>query len=69
MLVLRSEAAGEQGRWFNEHRDLRADFARAFGDEADGGLPPISAVAFASDADNTGSRALAYFGDILLVPE
>ena len=69
MLVLRSEAAGEQGRWFNEHRDLRADFARAFGDEADGGLPPISAIAFASDADNTGSSALAYFGDILLVPE
>ena len=56
MLVLRSEAAGEQGRWFEERRDLRADFERAFGAEADGGLPPVSAIAFASDADNTGRQ-------------
>jgi len=69
MLVLRSAAAGEQGRWFDERRDLRADFAQAFGAEAAGGVPPIRAIAFASDADNTGSSALAYFGDILLEPE
>jgi hypothetical protein len=66
MLVLRSEAAGQQGRWFDEARDLRADFAAAFGREAEGGLPPAAAVAFATDADNTGSSALAYFGDIAL---
>jgi hypothetical protein len=66
MLVLRSGAAGEQGRWFEERRDLRADFTGAFGAEAEGGVPPINAVAFATDADNTGSRALAYFGDISL---
>ncbi len=66
MLVLRSGAAGEQGRWFDERRDLRADFSRAFGREAEGGLPAVSAVAFATDADNTGSIALAYFGDIAL---
>jgi hypothetical protein len=69
MLVLRSAAVGEQGRWFEERRDLRADFVRAFGAEADGGIPPISAIAFASDADNTGGSALAYFGDMLLVSE
>jgi hypothetical protein len=66
MLVLRSEAAGQQGRWFDERRDLRADFARAFGAEAEGGLPRVSAVALATDTDNTGSSALAYFGDMLL---
>ena len=66
MLVLRSEAAGEQGRWFDERRDLRADFARAFGAEAVGALPRVSAIAFATDADNTGSTALAYFGDLSL---
>ncbi len=66
MLVLRSATAGDQGRWFEERRDLRADFVRAFGAEADGGLPNISAVAFATDADNTGDAALAYFGDIAL---
>ncbi len=69
MLVLRSAAVGEQGQWFQERRDLRADFVRAFGAEADGGIPPISAIAFASDADNTGGSALAYFGDLLLVSE
>jgi Protein of unknown function (DUF3047) len=66
MLVLRSGRVGEQGQWFDERRDLRADFVRAFGREADGGLPAVAAVAFAADADNTGDSALAYFGDITL---
>ena len=69
MLVLRSAAAGQQERWFEERRDLRSDFVRAFGSEADGGLPPVSAIAIASDADNTGGTALAWFGDIALVAE
>ena len=64
MLVLRSGAAGQQGAWFDERRDLRADFARAFGAEAEGGMPRITAVGFAADADNTGGRTLAYIGDI-----
>lgn len=66
MLVLRSGKVGDQGRWFDERRDLRADFVRAFGTEADGGLPPVVAVGFATDADNTGDSALAYFGDMTL---
>lgn len=69
MLVLRSAAGGEQGKWLEERRDLRADFARAFGKEASGGLPSTLAIAFATDADNTGSQALAYFGDISLAAE
>lgn len=67
-IVLRSGDAGEQGRWFDERRDLRLDFARAFGREAQGGLPPATAIAFATDADNTGASALAYFGDLKLSP-
>jgi hypothetical protein len=66
MLVLRSGAAGERGRWFDERRDLRADFAQAFAGEATGGLPKVSAIAFATDADNTRGRAAAWFGDIAL---
>ncbi len=61
MLVLRQ---GSTGRWFNESRDLRADFAAAFPEEAIGGLPPLAAVALSADADNTGGHALSYFGDI-----
>lgn len=69
MLVLRSVASGEQGRWFEERRDLRADFAHAFPAEAAGGTPAIAAVAFATDADNTKSRAAAWFGDLSLAAE
>jgi hypothetical protein len=75
MLVLRSAAAGQQGRWFDEQRDLRADFAHAFPHEARElaavgmRLPVVAAVGFATDADNTGSDALAWFGDIELSRE
>lgn len=69
MLVLRSGAQGEHNRWFEERRDLRDDFRAAFPAEAAGGLPKVSAVAFATDADNTGSRASAWFGDVELGSE
>jgi hypothetical protein len=67
MLVLRR---GEPGRWHAERRDLRADFARAFPAEAAGGfVPRVVGVAIAADGDNTGGTALAWFGDIRLLPE
>jgi hypothetical protein len=69
MLVLRSGAQGERDRWYEERRDLREDFRVAFPGEARGGLPKIAAVAFATDADNTKSRASAWFGDMRLETE
>jgi len=69
MLVLRSAANGEQDRWFDERRDLRADFRQAFPAEAAPGMPRVAAVAFATDADNTKSQASAWFGDLALVAE
>jgi len=69
MLVLRSGANGEQSRWIDERRDLRADFAQAFPREAAFGLPKVTALAFATDADNTKSRASAWFGDMALASE
>lgn len=66
MLVLRQGAAG---RWFDESRDLRADFAAAFPQDARGGLPPLAAVALSADADDTGAAALSYFGDVVLETE
>jgi hypothetical protein len=59
MWVLQS-GAGEAGRWVSEVRDLAADFRRAFGDAA----PDAVAVVIASDTDNTGETATAWFGDI-----
>ena len=69
MLVLRSGANGEQSRWFDERRDLRADFLQAFPREAAAGLPRVAALAFASDADNTKGKAAAWFGDMALAAE
>ncbi len=63
MLVLRR---GSYGNWFDEARDLAADFARAFPHEARAGTPPLAALAVSADADNTRGRSLAYFGDLRL---
>jgi len=69
LLVLRSGANGEQSRWIDERRDLRADFAQAFPREAASGLPKVAALAFATDADNTKSKAAAWFGDMALAAD
>lgn len=59
MWVLRS-GAGEAGRWVAEVRNLGEDFRRAFGEDA----PAAVAVVLASDTDNTGEQATAWFGDL-----
>jgi Protein of unknown function (DUF3047) len=60
-IVLQS---GDQfaGKWIVEKRDFVADYKIFFGE------PPtrVSAVAFMVDTDNTGSKATAYFDDIVL---
>jgi len=67
MLVLRSAASGHStGRWFDEARDLGADFARAFPREAAGGRVPLAAIALSADGDSTGASSVAYFGDVAL---
>jgi hypothetical protein len=59
MVVLRSGSA-QAGEWQIETRDLAADFRAAFGEEP----PDVVAVAVATDTDNTGGRATAWYGDI-----
>ncbi len=57
-IVLRGQADAA-GRWFEETRDVAADFRAAFGDESDT-VPPVSALLVSGDADNTGASSLAY---------
>lgn len=57
---------GSPGRWHAERRDLHADFAAAFPAEAAQGPVPVAAIALTTDSDNTGSSALAYYGDFTL---
>lgn len=53
------------GQWLDYERDVVADYRAAFGEDP----PPISGVAIMTDADNTGDRASAWFGDVSLAPK
>jgi hypothetical protein len=53
------------GQWLDYERDVVADYRAAFGEDP----PPISGVAIMTDADNTGDRASAWFGDVSLGPK
>jgi len=48
-------------QWVDEERNLYEDFKKLFGKDP----PMISGVAIMTDTDNTGERAIAYYGDIL----
>lgn len=49
-------------QWLGYERDIEADYRAQFGEAP----PPVAAVAVMTDADNTGSNAVAYFGDVTL---
>ena len=59
MIVVESGDA-RVNRWLDVERDVAADFKAAFGDNA----PLVSAIAIATDTDNTAESATAFFGDI-----
>jgi hypothetical protein len=62
MIVVRSGPA-DLGRWVSESRDVLEDYRAAFKEEP----PPIAGVAIMTDADNTGERVVAWYGDIRFV--
>ena len=53
--------------WFEESRDVAADFRRAFGDES-AEPPPLSAIIVAGDGDNTGGASLAFVSGLRMEP-
>ena len=53
------------GSWRSYRRNVREDFRRLFGREVD----ELEGVAVMTDADNSGQRARAWYGDILLRAE
>lgn len=59
MIVVRS-GDGAAGRWVAEERNVFEDYRRAFGEEP----PPVSGVAIMTDTDDTGGKAVAWYGDI-----
>jgi hypothetical protein len=63
MLVVESGSA-RRGRWVEVQRDVLADYRRLFGAEP----PRIVGLAVMTDADDTGSHALAWYGGLSLGP-
>jgi hypothetical protein len=62
VIVVESGSAN-LNRWLEVQRDVVADFRAAFGEDP----PAISGVAVATDTDNTGESAVAFYGDIRFV--
>lgn len=63
MVVVVRSGAEAAGRWWTEERNIPADFRNAFGEDP----PDIVSVAIMTDADDTGARAAACYGDLLLL--
>jgi|LakMenEpi03Aug12_release.lakeMendotaPanAssembly.Ray.scaffolds.fasta_scaffold182767_3 hypothetical protein len=59
-IIVVESGASRVRQWVNIERNIAGDFRAAFGEEA----PPVSAIAVATDTDNTGTFATAHFGDI-----
>lgn len=61
MIVVQSGRA-RVGEWVTEERDVYADYRRLFAVDP----PPIAGVAVMTDTDDTGERAVAYYGALTL---
>ena len=59
-VIVAEGGAANLGKWVTIRRNVAADFRAAFGEEP----PAISGVAIATDTDNTGESATAFYGDI-----
>ncbi len=60
MIVVES-GPSKVGMWVEEERNIYDDYTNAFGEDP----PLINGVAIMSDTDNTGERAIAFYGDIV----
>jgi len=61
MMIIVESGEAKLNQWVNEERNIYEDYKKAFKEEP----PMISGVAIMTDTDNTGERAITYYGDIL----
>lgn len=59
-MIVAGSGRQDLGRWHAERVNVLEDYRRAFGEEP----PRVRAIGIMSDADNTGERTTAWFGDI-----
>jgi hypothetical protein len=63
-MIVVENASEHVGGWRSEQRDVLADYRAAFGEEP----TRVEGVAIMTDTDDTGESAVAYYGDVELVP-
>ena len=63
-LVVVESGSANAGQWVTETRDVAQDFRAAFGEDP----PDVIGIALATDTDNTGETATAWYGDIEFLP-
>ena len=59
-MIVAGSGTKDLGVWHEERVNLFDDYRRAFGEDP----PRVKAVGIMSDADNTGARTIAWYGDI-----
>lgn len=59
-MVVASSGADQVGQWVTVERNIIDDYRDAFGEP----VPRITGIALATDSDNSGTRSLAWYGDI-----
>lgn len=59
-MIVAGSGRKDLDRWHEERVNVLEDYRRAFGEEP----PRVRSVGIMSDSDNTGGKAVAYFGDI-----
>jgi Protein of unknown function (DUF3047) len=64
VMVAVESGDGKAGTWVHEERNIFEDYRTLFGKDP----PALGAVAIMTDTDNTGGKAVAWYGDITLGP-
>ncbi|MGA0025157.1 MAG: DUF3047 domain-containing protein, partial [Burkholderiales bacterium] len=59
-LIVAESGPARVGQWVAMERNIARDFQAAFGEAA----PPVNGIIIATDSDNTGAKATAFYGDI-----
>jgi hypothetical protein len=62
MMIAVNSGTSMVGQWVTVERDIVADYRQAFGESP----PPVVGVAIMTDSDNTGEKATAWYGDLIL---
>lgn len=64
MMMAVESGPAQVGQWVVVRRNVLDDYRRAFGQEP----PKAGAIALMTDTDNTGEKAVAYYGPIRILP-